>query len=93
MFYGAGNGHLPIVFKLYDQKKISANTLIAFNEIFGISNFKTRGFHGLTIVDADRMKRYQKIFDKYSPIVYNYFKDIKWKQEIQAYHHEIMKRK
>lgn len=90
MFYGTGQ-HLPMIFRLYDQKKISANSLIAFDIIFGISNFKTRGFHGLTIVEEDRIKTYRKIFDKYSPIVYNYFKHIEWKEKIQDYHHYIMK--
>lgn len=92
MFYGRDKGYVefPLIFKLYDRGKISANSLIAFNEVFGIRS-KLRVQACTNIVDEGRAKEYQLIFDKYSPIVYNYFQAISWKKEIQKYHHHIMK--
>lgn len=87
MFYG--NDSLPLIYKMFNRGKISTNSLIAFNEIFGIA--KGLYWYCNDVVEADRVKSYQQIFDKYRPIVYNYFKEIDWKKEIQSYHHHIMK--
>jgi hypothetical protein len=93
MFYGRAETYkrLPLIYRLYDIGKISHNSLIAFNEIFGMGNFQTRGFHDMNIVDAEKIKSYRLIFDKYSPIVYHHFEGIEWQKEIQEYHHHIMK--
>ncbi len=85
MFYGK----MPHIFKLYDQGKININSLIAFHEIFGIGNI-TSG-KDLNIVDQQKAIHYRLIFDKYRPLVYNFFKEIEWKKEIQEYHYHIMK--
>jgi len=87
MFYGKDNG-LPGIYKMYDCGKVSVNTMIAFDTVFGIRHRLTD--RPLNIVAETRAVYYHLIFDKYRPIVYNYFKDIEWKKEIQAYHHHIM---
>jgi hypothetical protein len=91
MFYGRNNGYtkLPLIYKLYDRKKISANSLIAFNEVFWIKRLLIQ--QPGNIVEERQIKDYQLIFDKYSPIVYNHFKDINWKEKLQNYHQYIMK--
>lgn len=91
MFYGRAAGYtkLPLIYKLYDRDKISINSLIAFNEVFGIRYRLTD--RPTNIVEKEQIKGYQLIFDKYCPIVYHRFKDINWKEKIQAYHHYIMK--
>ncbi|RKX18544.1 MAG: hypothetical protein DRP51_09000, partial [Candidatus Zixiibacteriota bacterium] len=89
MFYGT-NQVLPLIFRLFDRGIISVNSLIAFQDIFGIGHF--RGGLAENIVEMERIKKYRGIFDKYSPIVYNeFFKNIAWKKEIQSFHREINK--
>jgi hypothetical protein len=92
MFYGRDNGYLiyPVIYRLYDIGKVSVNSMIAFHEVFNIGA-KICVNHETNIVDLERAKEYRLIFDKYSPIVYNYFEGIAWKKEIQDYHHYIMK--
>ena len=85
MFYG--DNKIPLIFKLYDRGLISINSLIAFNIIFGIRYHLTD--RPINIVDENKVKKYLQIFDKYSPIVYDFFKLIEWKNEVQAFHHEI----
>jgi hypothetical protein len=92
MFYST-NGHyktFPFIYRLYDQGKISHNSLIAFHEVFGIGS-KIQVTAETNIVDAEKAKGYRLIFDKYSPIVYHYFQDIQWKPELQKYHKHILK--
>lgn len=87
MFYGTPF-IMPIIYRLYDQRRISVNSLIAFDEVFKISTGIRET--GDNIVNDERAKKYRLIFDKYRPIVYDYFKDIAWKDKLQKYHHEIM---
>ena len=93
MFYGT-NQILPIIFRLYDQGKISVNSLIAFNEVFPLAQKVSaeRDTKTLNIVDLERCKKYAIIFDKYQQIVYNSYKDIDWKDILQSYHKQIMQR-
>jgi hypothetical protein len=87
MFYG--NHGLPLIYKMFNRGKISVNSIIAFDEVFGIA--KGLDWYCKNIVEEADIKLYKQIFVKYRPIVYNYFKDIAWKKEIQDYHHYIMK--
>jgi len=93
MFYGSDQ-ILPIVFRLFDQGKISINSLIAFNEVFPLARkvLAERETRTLNIVDAERCKNYAIIFDKYAQIVYNSYKDIDWKDILQSYYKQIMQR-
>jgi hypothetical protein len=87
MFYG--NHGLPLIYKMYNRGKISMNSLIAFQEVFGIAN--GLNWYCKNIVEEAAIKHYKELFDKYRPIVIDCFKDIAWKKEIQKYHHYIMK--
>jgi hypothetical protein len=91
MFYGRNTGYtkLPLIYKLYNRGKISTNSIIAFNEVFGIA--RGLDWNCQNIVEEAAIKHYKLIFVKYSPIVYHHFEDIAWKEEIQKYHHYIMK--
>ena len=93
MFYGDEwrglSGGLPWIYRLYDQRKISANSLIVFDEIFNISN-RLYLNETLDIVAENKIIGYRKLFDKYRPLVYTYFEDRDWKSLLQDYHHQIM---
>jgi len=68
---------LPFVFKMFDQNKISIHSLIVFNDIFKIYDKIT--LDKLNIVEKEKLKRYELIFDKYKPLVYDFINDVDWK--------------
>jgi len=68
---------LPFVFKMFDQNKISIHSLIVFNDIFKIYDKLT--LDKLNIVEKEKLKRYELIFDKYKPLVYDFINDVDWK--------------
>lgn len=92
MFYGTATT-LPYIFTLYDRGKISVNSMVAFNLIFHMFNKVRDGLiDDIDIIRQDKCKNYAKIFDKYCQIVYNYYKDIDWKDLLQNYHYAILQR-
>jgi hypothetical protein len=87
MFYG--DKSLPLIFKLYDRGLISHNSLIAFDEVFRVRS-KLNNYN-VDVILQERIKKYELIFDKYRPLVYNHFDSIEWKKTLQKYHKKIMK--
>jgi hypothetical protein len=59
------------IFKMYDLKVISIHTLIAVHFVWDIGN--KINYESLNIVEEEKLKKYKIIFDKYLPIVYNFY--------------------
>jgi len=62
---------IPLVFKIFDRKKISVHTLLALHLVWGIGD--KINIDNLNIVEEEKYKVYRMIFDKYHNIVYKYF--------------------
>lgn len=62
---------IPIIFKMYEKKQISVYTIIAFQKVYKIIDRINK--KSLNVVTEDRVNKYQKIIDKFSPIVYKYY--------------------
>jgi len=73
---------MPLVFKLYDKGEISVHSLIIFNLVFSI--FDNLNKDALNIVELTKIKKYDMIFNKYYPVVKNYFKETDWKEYLQT---------
>ena len=59
----------PPCFTFYDKGIISVHSLLVFNSLFHF--MKKFNVEKLNIVEKERIKKYEKIFDKYQPIVYD----------------------
>lgn len=68
---------LPYMFYLYHQNKISIHTIIAMllAKPKLLPEFNERK---LNMVDEEKLKQFNKIFDKYLNVVYNFFEDVNW---------------
>lgn len=66
-----GDDTYSILLRLFDKKKISINSLIGFN--IGFNFFEKIDYYRLNLVQKDKYKKYEIIFDKYTKIVYKGF--------------------
>lgn len=72
------NNKFPLVFSKYNIREISPHSMIAFNLAFNIFD-KLKERKNLNIVEKEKIKNYNKLFDNYQKVVYTFFKDKDWK--------------
>lgn len=81
------NKKYSVLFKMYEKKKISINSIICFEIAFNF--IEKMDISKFNIVQEEKFEFYKKIIDKYTQIIYKYI-DFNTKEYLKQTHIKLM---